>query len=101
MNCVGPRLASPLPAPSSPEFAALAARLGLAASSPPTVGQQLAVYRLASEVTQTALAASAGVRRATIADIESERGDGRNPKLAPLRALASALGVDLVIFSST
>jgi transcriptional regulator with XRE-family HTH domain len=87
-----------LPDPTSPAFAALAATLREPISDPPTVAQQLAVYRLARGVTQTELAARAGVRRATVADVESARDDGRNPSLATLAALARGLGVTLYVY---
>lgn len=95
------RAALRLPAPTSPGFAALAATLGEPISNPPTVAEQLAVYRLARDITQDALAAQAGVRRATVADIESARGDGANPKIGTVQALATALDVTIYIFSST
>lgn len=88
---------APLPAPLTPAFARLASELGLAASSPPTVAEQLAVYRLARGITQSDLATAAGLRRATVADVESARGDGQNPRLATLTALARALGQPIVV----
>lgn len=87
-----------LPAPTDPAFGELATTLRLTVSDPPTVGDQLAVYRLAQGIPQTDLAAAAGVhRRATISDIEHGRGDGANPTLTTLRALSRALGQALVI----
>lgn len=87
-----------LPDPLSPAFAALAASLSLPASEPPTVAQQLAVYRLALGRTQQEVATAAGMRRATVADVESVRGDGQNPRLATLAALSRALGQPLIVY---
>jgi len=52
----------------------------------------LAAWRKAVGLTQAQLAEKAGVRGATISDIEQGRID---PRLSTLRALADALGVDL------
>lgn len=87
-----------LPDPRTPAFHALATTLKLAVSPLPTIGEQLAVYRLARGTTQSELAALAGLKRqAAISDIEHARGDGHNPTLATLAALATALGQALVV----
>lgn len=90
---------TPLPGPLTPEWRSLAAVLSLAVSSPPTVAEQVAVARLARGITQTMLAAATGLRRAGVADIESGRGDGLNPKLDKISALAAALEIDLVVYA--
>jgi len=65
----------------------------------PSVGEQLLVVRLARGYTQEELTERAHLpRRATVADIESRRGKGENPKLATLRFIAQALDMDPVIF---
>jgi transcriptional regulator with XRE-family HTH domain len=56
--------------------------------------QNLLVARLASDLTQHALALASGVSRATIAQLESGTGD---PKLSTVHQLAEALGVSSVL----
>src|SRR5918993_6115794 len=55
------------------------------------IGQQLRQFRLASGLSQEALAASSGVSVRTISDLE--RGQRRSAHLEMIRLLASALGL--------
>jgi transcriptional regulator with XRE-family HTH domain len=59
-----------------------------------TLAANLVLAREASGVTQSELAARAGTSRATIAQIESGRGD---PRLSTLGAIADALGVSVFV----
>lgn len=52
----------------------------------------LTAFREAAGLTQTRLASEAGVRIATISDIETGKLD---PRLSTMKALAKALGVDV------
>ncbi|MDO5658308.1 MAG: helix-turn-helix transcriptional regulator [Paracoccus sp. (in: a-proteobacteria)] len=52
----------------------------------------LAAWRKAAGLTQTELADRAGLRTATVSDIESGKID---PRLSSMKALAEALGLDL------
>jgi DNA-binding XRE family transcriptional regulator len=90
----------PLPPPDSADWQDMLtwvarrtnAPLGLQNAGRPTVADQLLVARLARQVTQEALADRAGVRRATVADVEAGRID---PKASTLTALAEALAVTI------
>lgn len=52
----------------------------------------LAAWRMAAGLSQSALAEKAGVRAATVSDIEAGKID---PRVGTMKALAEALGVDI------
>jgi transcriptional regulator with XRE-family HTH domain len=79
-----------LPVPSYPRLSSQTARPTVTA----VFAHNLLVARLARDWTQQRLADTAGVSRATVAQLESGTGD---PKLSTVEQLATALGVSPVL----
>lgn len=62
---------------------------------PDTIASRLTRLRLAAGLSQSALARKAGIRRATLTDIEAGK---QQPSLATAAKLVAALGVSLAEF---